>query len=158
MNEAFYKFDPIAETGLEIPEANRREALEAAANFVKEQILLYSAEGKTSVAGGNWKKKLSDGYEHKKEEESSADFANLELTGAMMDALETRVQGGMVVVEVGGDQAAKAEGNLLGTYGRSSPHPEQAREFMPHRNGQQFRREIIAGLRGVLEDYVDPDA
>lgn len=150
--EPTYIFDPFKETGVDVPAENRREALEAAADYVKEQILLFSGEGKTSVAGGLWKRGLSPEYKEEKAEESSVTYSNVELTGDMMDALEVEPEGERLRVEITGDQRDKAEGNLLGSYGRE-PNEDKAREFMPHKRGQHFRKEIIDGLRELLESY-----
>ena len=140
--------------GLNIPPENRKEALAAAADFIKEQILSRSAEGKTSVAGGRWKRSLSKEYREKKEAETGEGVANMELSGEMLDALEVMPEGDKIRIEVGGDQVDKAEGNLLGSYG-GSPDPEKAREFMPHVRGQKLHRQILDGLAELLQDYVE---
>ena len=157
--EPKYEFDPFKETGVNVPPKRRREAAEAAAEYVKEQILLNTSEGKTSVQGGLWKKKLSPEYKKEKAEESGVSFANLELTGQMLDALDARVsRGNRIVVEISDrEQAAKAEGNLLGSYGQPSPDADKAREFMPHKRGQHLRQDIIKGVKEILKDYADEE-
>ena len=152
--EPYHELDVFKETGVSVPKARQREALEASANYLKEQILSFTGEGKTSVQGGKWKRKLEPEYAKRKKEESSVGFANLELNGDMLDALDVKPKGGKLVIEVGGDQAAKAEGNLLGSYGRDE-NPANAREFMPHKRGQHFRKEIVNGLREILQEYAD---
>lgn len=142
----------LDQLGLDIPKEKQREALERAADFIKEQILSRTADGKTSVAGGHWKRTLSPEYKKRKAEESGVAYANLELHGDLLDALEVRPEGGRIRIEVGADQAAKAEGNLLGSYGRS-PDPEKAREFMPHVRGQRLHKEIMDGLKDLLSEF-----
>lgn len=152
--EPLHTLDVFKETGVTVPKKNQREALEAAASYIQEQILLNTGEGKTSVQGGKWKRKLTPEYAKRKADESSANFANMELSGDMLDALEVRAEGGKITIEVTGDEAAKAEGNLLGSYGRD-PDPSQAREFMPHARGQKLKKDIMAGVAEILESYAE---
>lgn len=150
--------DVFKETGITVPKDKRKEALEAAADFIKEQILLRSGEGKTSVQGGNWKRSLTPEYKKVKAAESGVTFANLELHGDLLDALDARPESGKVRVEIDDQsQWGKAEGNLLGTYGRPSEHPDQAREFMPHKRGQKLHRDIMEGVAEILRDYAEED-
>jgi hypothetical protein len=148
-----YDFDPEKLTGIKIARGAKRDALDEVADFVKEAILSNTADGKSSVKGGHWKKKITKPYwKNVKSEESNANFANMELTGDMLDALETRVVSGKVRIEIAGDQADKAEGNLLGSYGRE-PDTSKAREFMPHKRGQELSPDIVAGIKDILERY-----
>lgn len=148
-----FDFDPEKLTGIKIPKKDRREALEEVADFVKEQILAKTADGESSVQGGKWKRKITKDYwKNVKSDESSANFANMELTGDMMDALDTLVVSGKVRIQIAGQEADKAEGNLLGSYGRS-PDPSKAREFMPHKRGQQLSSDIVSGIAKILERY-----
>jgi hypothetical protein len=148
-----YKFNPIDDLELNIPKANQREALEAAAEFLKEQMLDYIGEGKSPVDGGEWVRKLSPGYKAVKGEESSVNFANLELHGDFLDSLNVTVKGKSLVLDVGKDQYGKAEGHLTGQYGSGNmskgPTP---REFMPQGKGE-FKSKILADLKKLLEDY-----
>lgn len=142
-------------TGVRVAKENQEDALEEVATFVKEQILSNTADGKSSVKGGRWKKKLTPGYLKKKKEESGVGYANLELTGDMLDAFDTSVVGRRVRLEVSGDEEGKAEGNLLGSYGRS-PDPSKARQFMPL-GSQQLSPDIISGVKEILERYQEED-
>lgn len=145
-----WSFDPIGETGIIVPKKKRQEALEEVAEFVKEQTLQRTGEGRTSVKGGRWVKGLTPEYKKKKAEESSVDFANLELQGEMLDSLNTGVRGKKVFIEVGEDQRGKAEGHLTGKYGKhSSIRP---RQFMPV-GDQELAPEIMAGVRKILKRY-----
>lgn len=146
--------DVFKETGINVPKERRREALTAAADYIKEQILSRTAEGRTSVQGGKWKRKLSEEYKKIKEAETGISFANMELHGDMLDALDVVPEGDKVRIEVGADQADKAEGNLLGSYGRSED-PSKAREFMPHKRGQHLHKSIVDGLADILKEYAD---
>lgn len=148
-----FEFDPLED--LDIPRSKRREALEEMAAFVKEQMLDYIGSGKSPIAGGRWKKTLSPEYSKIKGEHSGAGFANLELSGDLLDSLDVVVTGsGKLSIEVPSSQAGKAEGNNTGSYGNSKSNPSLAREFIPKR-GQTFRREIIEGIRQIAENYED---
>lgn len=147
-----YNFDPMKLTGIKVPKESRDQALEEVATFVKEAILSNTADGKTSVKNGKWKRSLTPEYKKRKAEESSVGFANMELTGDMLDALDTYVDGRRVAIEIRGDEADKAEGNLLGSYGRS-PDPGKAREFMPHKRGQELSSDIQRGIAQILKRY-----
>lgn len=147
-----YDFDPMALTGIKVPKEDREAALADVATYVKEQILSKSADGESSVRGGRWKKKLTPGYLERKKEESGVGYADMQLTGDMLDALQTEVVGRKVRIEIAGDEADKAEGNLLGSYGRD-PDPSKAREFMPHKKGQQLSPDIVAGVKSILKRY-----
>lgn len=150
--------DVFKETGIQVPRSRRTEALEAAADYIKEQILLRSGEGRSSVQGGKWKRSLTPEYRKEKAKESGVTFANLELHGDLLDALDARPESGKVRVEIDDtSQWGKAEGNLLGTYGRGTEHPEQAREFMPHKRGQRLHKDIMEGVAEILRDYAEED-
>lgn len=150
--------DVFKETGIEVPKSRRKEALEAAADYIKEQILVRSGEGKTSVQGGRWKRSLTPEYRERKADESGVTFANLELHGDLLDALDARPEAGKVRVEIDDEsQWGKAEGNLLGTYGQPTEHPEKAREFMPHKRGQRLHKEIMEGVADILREYAEED-
>lgn len=148
--------DVFKETGVKVPKKNQRAALQDAATFIHEQILSNCGEGKTSVEGGKWKRKLSPEYKERKAQESTVTFANLELEGDLLDALKVKPDGGKILIEVGGDQRDKAEGNLLGSYGRS-PDPSKAREFMPHARGQKLSKEIMEGVAEILREHAEED-
>lgn len=154
--DPYYEFNPFKETGISVPKESRAAALEECATYIKEKILANCGDGKTSVQGGLWKRKLSDGYAKIKKEESSSVFANLELHGDLLDSLDTFIKGqNKVVVAITDDsQLDKAEGNLLGSYGRTE-NPDNAREFMPHKRGQKLSEEIMEGVREILEGYSD---
>lgn len=146
--------DVFKDTGISVPKAKRGPALEACADFIKEQILLRTSEGKTSVQGGKWKRTLSSGYKKEKLAETGVGYSNLELQGDLLDALEVSPESGKIRIQVSDDQAPKAEGNLLGSYGRN-PDPSKAREFMPHARGQKLHKEILSGLKEILEGFAD---
>ena len=145
-----YKFNPIKELELDIPRSNRKAALEDAATYIKEAMLDYIGEGKSPVEKGKWVRSLTKQYAKTKSEQSSANFANLELTGEMLDSLTVDVSGSNIIVDVGDDQRDKAEGHLTGIYGDSNKI--RPRQFMPQK-GESFKREIMSNIKKILEDY-----
>lgn len=147
-----YKVDLISELGLEIPKSRRREANEAAAEYLKEAMLEYIGEAKSPVAGGKWTRSLTPGYKAKKGELSSSDFANLELTGEMLDSLSVDANSKSITVDVAQDQYGKAEGHNTGLYGKSSRI--RPRQFMPQGN-ETFKKSIMQGLKEILSEFED---
>lgn len=148
-----YEFDPFEELGIEVPRSKRKEALEAAAELLKVEMLDYIGAGKSPVSGGKWVRSLTPAYAERKAEQSSAGFANLELTGDMLDSLTVEASGSSLVIDVGEDQRDKATGHLTGIYGEHSKR-ERPRMFMPQGN-QTFKRDILRKLRDVLAEFED---
>lgn len=147
-----YKFNPIKDLDLQIPKDKRREALQAAADLIKTEMLDYIGEGKSPVSGGKWIRGLTKEYAKKKSEESSADFANLELSGDLLDSLSVEATSSSITIDVGSDQKNKAEGHLSGLYGEHSRI--RPRQFMPQ-GDETFKRSIISKLKDLLSDFED---
>jgi hypothetical protein len=146
-----YKFNPIKELDLEIPRSHRREAMEAAANYIREAMLDYIGEGKSPVSGGKWVRSLTKEYAKLKSEESSAGFANLELSGDLLDSLIVESTTNSITIDVPSDQEGKAEGHLTGVYGDHSKSI-RPRQFMPQ-PGETFKRDILQGLKEILSEF-----
>lgn len=151
MGKYAYSFNPIKELDLDIPRSSRREALEAGAEYLRDAVLRKIAKGRSPVANGKWTRTLTKGYSKRKGEESSAKFANLELSGELLDSLDVSVDGSKLVYGVPSDQAGKAEGNNIGTYGRSKS-TGRVRRFIPI-GDEKFSKDILSGLRDVLADF-----
>ena len=147
-----YKFNPIKELDLDIPRDKQAEALAAAAEYLKEIMLDYIGEGKSPVSGGKWVRGLTKEYLKRKGEESSVDFANLELSGDLLDSLTVDTNGNKIVIDVADDQRDKAEGHLTGLYGEKSRI--RPRQFMPQGDGE-FKKDVMKKLRELLEEYED---
>lgn len=146
-----YEFDPFELTGVEVPRGNRDDALSEIADYVRTEILQYVGEGKSPVQGGAWKKSLSAEYKKIKEKISGSDFANMELTGDMLDALEARVVGGKIKVGwFGGEEADKADGH--NNFSGKSELP--LRESIPKEN-QGFKKDIVTGMREIAEAFME---
>lgn len=147
-----FTFDPIEATGVEIPRARRKEALKAAAEYLKDAVLADVGAGKSPVAGGPWKRSLTPDYKTKKSKESSALYANLELDGDLLDVYDVKVEGSKLFSGFHASQAGKAEGNNIGSYGQPKGDNSKARRHTPL-DGETFRPGIISGLRRVLEEF-----
>lgn len=151
-----WDFDPQKKTGIKVKRENLDDALEEVATFVKEQILSNTADGKTSVKGGRWVRSLTKEYAKRKSEESSANYANLELTGEMLDALETAVDGRRIKIEIADpEQEGKAEGHLTGQYGSNSRI--RPRQFMPWKRGEELSPDIMQGVKEILSRYEEEE-
>ena len=132
----------------DIPRADRAEAKEAVADYVKEAILEDAAKGVSSVSGKKWAA-LDPDYKEFKSKKSSAARANLELTGAMLDALEVKIKGNKI--EIGWfdeDEAAKADGH--NNFSGESKLP--LRQSIP-KPDEEFRPGIREQIASILADY-----
>jgi len=148
-----YEFDPFEETGLDRPSSkkDRSEALKQIADYVRDEILQYVGEGKSPVSGGAWKRSLSPEYKKLKEDLSSAGFANMELHGDMLDALEAKVVGNKIKVGwFGGEQAAKADGH--NNFSGDSELP--TRQSIP-KPGESFKRDIVQGMKAIAKEFIE---
>lgn len=153
-----YEFDPWEITGVDKPRSKSKlnDAKEEVADYVIGEILSYVGEGTSPVASGKFKKSLSPEYKKIKGELSSSNFANMELHGDMLDALESKNRSGSKVA-VGifdDDQAPKAAGhNHFPGYNESKL---PLREFIP-KPDQKLRRDIVSGIKSILKDYEDDE-
>lgn len=144
-----YEFDPFEEfKDLVVPKERRSEVMEEVAAYLKEQTLSYVGEGRSPVAGEGTFPKLSEDYKKKKSGLSSSPIANLELSGDMLDALDFTAKRDKVVVSITGVQGDKADGHC--NFSGNSELPQ--RRFIPNsQEDQTYRREIMAGVREILE-------
>ena len=145
-----FKFNPEDLTGLEIPKGKKKEAAKEIARAVQDYILDYVGDGKSPVSGGPWKRQLSKEYAKKKEDESGINFANLELSGALMDALETKIHsdGSIEVGIFKPSEVGKADGH--NNFSGESKLP--TRQFIPKKD-QTFKREISEGIKDIIKEY-----
>jgi hypothetical protein len=71
---------------------------------------------------------------------------NLELSGDMLAELKIlQIKGGRLQIgyENGSDENAKADGNIRGTYGKSTPNPSMARDFLGFEGKELEEKERI---------------
>lgn len=152
VNKVAFTFNPFKETGIAVAKEDKADALAEVKDYVLEQVLSHVGEGKSPVDGGRWKRSLTKEYAKVKKGQSSAKFANLELSGDMLDALDVaEVNSEKLSLQVKGAQAGKAEGNNIGSYGKSAD-PSKAREFIPQPGGA-FNNKIQSGIERILKKY-----
>jgi len=149
-NEIFFEFDPWELTKKKRPRTGFKAAEAEIADFVLEAVLDHVGGGKSPVAGGKWKRGLSPKYKKLKAEDSSSLFANMELSGDMLDSLEVVNVGSKLRLRIKGDDAAKADGHNNHSGKSSLP----AREFIP-KEGQSFKRQIVKDIRAIIEEFDD---
>lgn len=156
MSKYGYTFDPFKLTGVNVPRSRREDALDAVANYLKESALSEIGASRSPVSGGPWKSSLSPEYKKVKGQESSTVKPNLELHGDLLDALDVNaVSMNRIFYGVSGDQAGKAEGNNIGSYGRE-PDEGKARRFIPL-DGEKFKKPIVDGMRAILREFEDEE-
>lgn len=154
INKVAYEFDPFELAGVDAPKGRARDrALNEIAEFVKTETLSYVGEGRSPVQGGAWKRSLSPEYKARKKAEGGSSFANLELSGDLLDSVDVvQKRGNTLSLQVSGSEAAKADGH--NNFSGNSELPP--REFIPNASkGQTFRREIIQGIRQIAEEFND---
>lgn len=148
--KVIFEFDPFELTGVDKPKkrGDFSEALSEIADYVKTEILQYVGGGNSPVAGGSWKKSLSPAYKELKEKISGVKYANMELYGDMLDALEARVVGGKIQVGFWDrSQVPKAHNHNVG-----DTVPQ--RQMIPE-DDQQFKSPIVKGMREIAESFSD---
>lgn len=146
-----YEFDPFELAGVEAPKnpAQRERAKEEIADFVLGEVLGACADGRTPVQGGQWKRSLSKEYKERKEAISGVGYANMELHGDMLDALEcVPKRGNKLSLQIDGREGDKADGH--NNFSGNSELP--TRQFIP-KQGQKFKRDIVDGIRRIAEEY-----
>jgi hypothetical protein len=149
-----FTFDPISELEIEVPRNARRDAREAVASYLQEELLNYIGDARSPVSGGVWKRNLTPDYAKEKAHESGAKFANLELSGEMLDSLSVEVRGSKVVIDLGKDQYGKAEGHITGQYGDGKMKKDYRRQFIPQ-GDESLKRSITANIKRILREFED---
>lgn len=145
-----FAFNPFETTGVKVPKKNRDEALSAVADFVLEQVLSKVGETNSPVKGRGKFKSLSKDYRAIKRARRASPIPNLELTGAMLDALKSTPTGNRVILEIAGKQASKADGH--NNHSGDSDLP--LRRFIPsNAEKETFKRDILSGIRSILKEH-----
>lgn len=150
MTKIRFDFDPEAELGIRVKKEKREEAYDRAGAFIRDSILSTVGGGTSPVSGESWKRSLSPEYARRKKEVSSADFANMELHGDLLDSISTSAKGRKIRIEVGEDQNDKADGHC--NFSGKSKLPR--RRFIPNgKEGQTFKKNILDGVKQILAEY-----
>lgn len=151
-NKVWFEFNPFEATKKPPPKGTaRKEVLESIAYAVQDYILEKVSEGSSPVKGGRWKRSLSPEYRAKKQAQGGSSFADMELDGDMLDALEVEVRGNRVWVGISDrEQAQKADGHNNHS-GLSKLPP---REFIPNPNDKSagFRPELMREIAQLIEE------
>lgn len=145
-NKIFFEFDPIGDKKLSA--SDKREALDAVADYVREQVLEYVAGNESPVSGGKWKKTLSKKYKAFKEAEGGTGIPNMELYGNMLDKLDVVKVGNKLSLQITGKEAEKADGH--NNHSGDSKLPE--RRFIPDKD-QTFKRDILQGINQIVDSF-----
>ena len=134
-----------------VPQSKREEAQREVIDFLLDAILEDTSKQVSAVSGRVWKS-LSKEYKAKKASESSSNVANLELTGAMLDALEGVIKGSGKI-EVGifdGGEAPKA-------FNHNTGDTLPKRQFIPGPR-QAFRPGIMEEIEDILYEYAEKES
>lgn len=149
MNKVAFTFDPFDLIGKDPPIKGARQAKEEIAKYIVDQVIEYCGDGKSPVAGGAWKRSLSAAYRKFKLSEGGNGFADLILTGDLLQALDCVVlPSGELELRVKGREAGKADGH--NNHSGDSRLP--TRKFIPE-EGETFKRPILDGIKAIAEDY-----
>lgn len=139
-------------------ESDRKKVAEEIGELIRDFILDKAASGKSPVKEGKWHKPLSKSYKKRKANESSAGFANLELSGDLLDSLDYTVddKGNIEIGFFEPKEAAKAYGHNTSYRG----HPKITnrnikREIIPKSN-QKFAISDKA-IQDIIDDYANKD-
>jgi hypothetical protein len=158
-SKVVFEFDPFDAAGMEPPSGKRdlKAALREIGEYVRDELLQYYGDGKSPAMSGEWKKKLTKEYKARKALESSSGFANMELSGDMLDALEFEVtsDGKIKIGWFDSEQAAKAEGHQTGYKGHPTITDGPRRQLLPEKGGS-FRKDIVSGMKEIASEFM-PD-
>lgn len=143
-----FNFDPFELLGVEPPKSGKRELKRRLSEYVVEQVIERSGDGKTSVRAGQWKRSLSKEYKKRKTAQGGNPYADMILSGSMLTDLECVQVNGNLELRVKGKNAGKADGHNNHS-GKSSLPP---RQFIPQDDGN-FTRSILIGMREIIEEF-----
>jgi hypothetical protein len=128
-----------------LPGNIKSDIVEEVGTYLVEQILLTLGDAKSPVAGESFKS-LSKNYKKIKEQQGGNGIPDLELTGAMKDALTFEATEDGLEIGFFGDQAGKADGH--NNFSGESKIPK--RRFLPG-EGQTFKRDIVSTVDMLVE-------
>ncbi len=116
-----------------LPEQLTPDQQAAAADLIVERIVERTNQGKDK--NGRPFAKYSEAYKHSLDFKiaGKSDHVDLQLSGDMLAALAP-LKSTKKWIEVGferdSEENAKADGNIRGTYGKDTPNPKKARDFL----------------------------
>lgn len=128
-----------------LPKDVKDDIIEEVGTFLVEQILMTVGDAKSPVSGESFPS-LSKKYRALKEEQGGSGTPDLELTGAMKDALTFEATDTGLEIGFFGDQAGKADGH--NNFSGESKIPK--RRFLPD-EGQTFKKDILQGVEEIID-------
>ena len=155
-NRVSYTID-LKEDLKQIPRKDRKRAAKKIADLIRNQILDYTAQGRSPVKGGQYTSTLkNDKYRAYKKKTKGTSIADLRLKESMLNSLKAKVKGSKVTIEVKGSKkdVAKASGHNKGDYNGGVK-----RQFLPDDSkGQSLKNPIQEKIKAVLESYRPDDS
>ena len=138
------------EIDVSAPAAIRRKINEEVGQYLVEQTIKSMSQGESPVDGGDWDPKLDPRYRKKKIAEGGSGKPDLELTGALKDAITFDASAKAVEYGVWGEEAAKADGH--NHFSAASAHATAPRrQFLPE-EGQDLDASIMRGIEEIVAD------
>ena len=137
---------------LEVKVSNRYSASEkrAIANDIRQYIIERTQRGLGKGAkpwsgkAGQYSEAYVNSVEGRIGGKSKGGPVNLTLSSEMLGSVRESVKGSRIVIDVEEGQRPKAEGNVKGTYGQSSPIKGKARNFLDISSAE---------LKSILANY-----
>lgn len=136
-------------TEMPVPRQIKDKVTDLVGEYLVEKIQQGVGKGISPVSGEGNFKKLSKDYAAFKEQEVGNEDPNLELTGAMLSALDYRATNKGIEIGIFGKEAPKADGH--NDFSGDSKIP--TRRFLPD-EGQSFRSEIDRDIRQIIADAI----
>jgi hypothetical protein len=130
----------------EVPVQVRQELVDEIGEFLLDSILDYVGESKSPVAGGKFKRELSDAYKKIAGKEN----ANLDFTGSMLDSLEIIPDYDSGVITIGIFDPSETPKAFNHQTGDTLP----VRQFIPN-DGELLKAEILRGVGRIIEEYLN---
>lgn len=147
-----FDFDPLDGIDIQLKSSDKKQLLDAVANYVKESVLSSIGDGVSPVTGDHFPK-LSKDYASK--QKSGNRLANLELSGDLLDSLSVKVlKGSTLRITVDSDQQGKADGHCK--FNKDNNDRIPARPFIPGASSSQskFSDDIESGIKDVIDNFL----
>jgi hypothetical protein len=129
-----------------VPKEDQAQVKKEIIDLVIDEILRYTADGKSPVEGMGSFKKLNKNYADK--EKQGNETANLRLEGDMLESLQGRITASGILVGVSQDQTQKADGHC--NFSGDSKLP--LRRFIPEED-EEFKTSIMDKVDKVIDNY-----
>ena len=135
---------------LKLPESVKSQIKNDIGDYLVESIISAAGDSKSPVAGGAWKKALSDSYKKQKVAQGLPGVANMEESGDLLDSLTYKTTDSGIDIGWFGSEAGKADGH--NNFSGDSPLPR--RQTLPD-EGQKFSSEIQKNIEKIISDAVN---